>query len=111
MVLLIIVMSNSEFLEELLEGFLEIGVQGATVIGAQGMGEILGQDVPIFAGLRGLFPGGEGQHRLLISVTDPAKAEEAVEMLNEVSGSIEGVGTAVAFTLPVEKTWGLANEL
>ncbi len=111
MVLLIIIMSNSEVLEELLEGFLEIGMRGATVIGAQGMGEILGQDVPIFAGLRGLFPGAEGQHRLLISVTDPAKAEEAVEMLNRVSGSIQDGGTAVAFTLPVEKAWGLAKEL
>lgn len=111
MVLLLIILSDARCLEELLEAFLELGVQGATVIGAQGMGEILAQEVPIFAGLRGLFPGEDGQHRLVMSVTDRAKAEEAVEILDRIGGSLEDRGTAVAFSLPVEKAWGLAEEL
>lgn len=111
MVLLIIILSDAEYLEEILEAFLELDVRGATVVGAQGMGEILSQDVPIFAGLRGLFPGGEGQHRLVMSVTDEAKASEAVALLEGITGSLDEAGTAVAFTLPVSRAWGLARAL
>lgn len=111
MVLLVIILSNAEVLEEVLEGFLELGLRGATVVGAQGMGEILSQEVPIFAGLRGLFPGGEGQHRMLLSVTEREHAAQAVELLGHTAGALEKSGTAIAFTLPVEESWGLAREL
>jgi nitrogen regulatory protein P-II 1 len=111
LVLLVIVLSDTQRLEEVLEGFLELGVQGATVVAAQGMGEILSHEVPIFAGLRALFPGGEGNHRLLLSVTDRDKAEQAVALLEGCLGPLDQKGTAVAFTLPVDGTWGLAKEL
>ncbi|MCB1162732.1 MAG: hypothetical protein R3C71_12705 [Candidatus Krumholzibacteriia bacterium] len=111
MVLLVIVLSDSALLEEVLEAFLEIGVQGATVLGAQGMGEILSQEVPIFAGLRQLFPGGEGKHRLILSVTDRAKAAEAVGLLESIGGPLADKGSGIAFTLPVDSLWGLAEEL
>ncbi len=111
MVLLAIVLSDAQNLEEVLEGFLELGIQGATILSAQGMGEYLAQEVPIFAGLRGLFPGGDGRHRLLLSVTDQGKAEQAVALLQRICGPLAGRGTGIAFTLPVESLWGLAEEL
>jgi len=109
-VLLLIILSDEQNLEEILEGFLEIGIAGASVLHTRGMGEILSQEVPIFAGLRGLFPGGEGQHRLLFSVTSGDKAEEAVRLLERICGSLDEPGSGIAFTLPVEATWGLAKE-
>lgn len=110
-VLLFVILSSDEYLEEILEGFLELGITGATVLQARGMGEILAQEVPIFAGLRGLFPGGEGHHRLLFSVTNRVKAKQAISLLDEVCGSLERRGTGIAFTVPVEESCGLAEEL
>ncbi len=111
MVLLVIILSDARYVEEVLESFIEIGITGGTVLHAQGMGEFLSREVPIFAGLRTLFPGGDSQHRLLISMTSEEKAREAAQMLDEICGSLEASGTGVAFTLPIKEYWGLAKEL
>jgi hypothetical protein len=109
-VLLVIVLSDAQHLEVMLEGFLELGLEGATVVSAQGMGEFLAQEVPIFAGMRALFPGEAGRHRVLLSVTDPAKAERAVALLQRVGGPLSARGAGIAFTVPVAAHWGLAAE-
>ena len=57
MKLLILILNKVEKLEEVLEGFLEIGITGATVIESSGMGHILSEEVPIFVGLRFMFAG------------------------------------------------------
>jgi nitrogen regulatory protein P-II 1 len=111
LVLLIIILSDARYIEEVLEAFIELGITGASVLHAQGMGEILSHEVPIFAGLRTLFPGGDSQHRLLISMTSDEKAREAVDLLGKICGSLEDRGTGVALTLPIAEYWGLAKEL
>ena len=55
--LVVCILKDYRRVEEILLGFVELGVTGATVFDARGMGQILGSEVPIFAGLRGLFPG------------------------------------------------------
>ena len=49
MKLLIIVLNSNDKLEEVLEGLIEVGVTGATVVDSVGMGHII-EDVPLFAG-------------------------------------------------------------
>ncbi len=51
MKLAILVLNKEEYLEPILEGFIEIDVTGATIIDSIGMGHILSSEVPIFAGL------------------------------------------------------------
>lgn len=109
MVLLIIILSDSRHVEEVLEAFLEVGVTGGTVLHAQGMGEFLSREVPIFAGLRTLFPGGDSQHRLILSLTTEEKARETAELVGKICGSLEERGTGVALTLPVSEYWGLSK--
>jgi len=52
MKLLVFICNQPEKLEEILEGFLEVGITGATIIDSLGMGRILAAEVPIFAGLK-----------------------------------------------------------
>ena len=52
MKLAILILNREEHLEALLEGYVEIGITGSTIIDSIGMGHILSSDVPIFAGLR-----------------------------------------------------------
>ena len=52
MTLLVFILNNPEVLEEVLEGYLEVGITGATVIDSLGMGHILATEVPIFAGFQ-----------------------------------------------------------
>lgn len=51
MKLLVLFLNKVEKLEEVLEGYVEVGVSGATVVDSVGMGHILSEEVPIFAGL------------------------------------------------------------
>ena len=109
MVLLVIILSDSRHVESVLEALLEVGVTGGTVLHAQGMGEFLSTEVPIFAGLRTLFPGGDSQHRLILSLTNEDKARETAKLVGRICGSLEEPGTGIALTLPVAEYWGLAT--
>ena len=55
MELLVCVVNRDDKLEEILSGFLKLGVTGATVINSEGMGRVLSQEVPVFAGLQALM--------------------------------------------------------
>ena len=111
MVLLFIIVLDPDKLEEILEAFLEIGITGATILDARGMGQILSEEIPIFAGLRNLFPGGQSEHSLVFSVAAQSKADDLLDLIPGICGSLEGRGTGIAFTVPVSRVVGLAKEL
>lgn len=95
----------------ILEGFLELGIPGATVVETQGMAQVLAKDVPIFAGLSTLFPGGSSDSHLILSVLDTGKLEEVVSLIEDVCGSFDQPGSGILFTVPVSRVRGLGGEL
>lgn len=109
--LLVVVIHDPEKLDEILSGFLEIGITGATVLQSEGMGSVLSQDIPIFAGLQTLVSGSRPQNRLLLSVVTHEKVRPAVAILKDVAGDLDKPATGIAFTVPVDEVFGLAPEL
>ena len=109
--LLVVVVHDPEKLDEILSGFLEIGITGATVLQSEGMGSVLSQDIPIFAGLQTLVSGSTPQNRLILSVVTEDKVRPAIEILKDVSGDLEDPATGIAFSVPVDAVFGLAPEL
>ena len=109
--LLVAVVHDPERLDEILSGFIEIGITGATVLTSEGMGSVLSQDIPIFAGLQTLVSGSRPQNRLILSVIAEDQVEPAVELLQDVSGNLDEPATGIAFTLPVDAVFGLAPQL
>jgi len=109
--LLVVIIKGRAKLEELLTGFLEIGITGATVVDGQGMGQVISQDVPIFAGLKTLFPGAEGASQIVLSVVAPDKVADAFALISEVYGDLAEPGTGIAFTLPVDEVRGFKPDL
>jgi len=87
--------------ERVLEGFLELGLPGATVIDAKGMGQIVTTELPIFTGFRSLFPGGGEPSYLILSVLATEQVEEAIGLLRDVCGDFKEKGTGIVFTVPV----------
>ena len=88
-------------LELVMEGFLELGLPGATVIDAKGMGQIVSTELPIFSGFRSLFPGSGEESYLILSVLREEQVEEAIRMLRDVCGDFAEKGTGIVFTVPV----------
>jgi nitrogen regulatory protein PII len=109
--LLIAVVNDPEKIDEILSGFLEIGVTGATIINSEGMGRVLSHDIPIFAGLQTLISRSRPQNRTIFSVVEEEKIESAIALLQEVCGDLSGPATGIAFTFPLDRVVGLAPEL
>ena len=109
--LLVAVVHDPEKLDEILSGFVEIGITGATVLNSEGMGSLLSQDIPIFAGLQTLVSGSRPQNRLILSVISEDKVKPAVEVLKDVAGDLDKPATGIVFTVPVDEVFGLAPEL
>jgi nitrogen regulatory protein PII len=112
MQLLIAVINQEEKLDEILSGFLELGITGATVFRSEGMGRVLSHDLPIFAGLQTLLSRARPQNVTVFSVIrEPEKVDGALTLLQEVCGDLNDPATGIAFTLPLSRVVGLAPEL
>jgi nitrogen regulatory protein P-II 1 len=110
MKLLILFLNKVEKLEEVLEGLVEIGITGATVIDSVGMGHILSEEVPIFAGLRFMFAGAKPHNKTIFSVIKEDKEEEAIRLLQKILGDLKKPGTGIVITLALDRVEGLMPE-
>jgi nitrogen regulatory protein PII len=99
--LLIAAVKGHRRVELVMEGFLELGLPGATVVDAKGMGQIVSTELPVFSSFRALFPAGGEKSYLILSVVPEEQIEEAIRMLRDVCGDFAEKGTGVVFTLPV----------
>ncbi len=110
MELLVAICKDYRAVEDILLGFVELGITGATVLEGRGMGQIIGE-IPIFAGLRGLFPGSVTDSHVIITVTTRDRAREAMGLIERVAGPLSHPGTGIVFTVPIGALDGLKPEL
>lgn len=112
MQLLIAVINQQEKLDQILAGFIELGITGATVFRSEGMGRMLAEDVPIFAGLQSLLAQARPENQTIFSVIrEDEKVDGALALLQQICGDLNDPATGIAFTLPVNRVVGLAPQL
>lgn len=111
MKLAVLILNQEEHLEALLEGFVEIGITGATIIDSIGMGHILSSDVPIFAGLRFMFAGSRPYNKTILSVIKKEKVESLKELAAKVLGPLEQRGSGILFMVDICEVIGLKPEI
>ncbi len=112
MQLLIAVINEEEKLDAILSGMVELGITGATIINSEGMGRVLSHDVPIFAGLELLALRSRPRNQTIFTVIrEDEKVDGVMKLLREILGDLDDPGTGIAFTIPVSRVVGLANEL
>lgn len=103
MKLAIVFLHKSEYLEELLSMFLEIGVTGATILDSVGMGHIISENIPIFAGLREAFVGSSPRNKVILIVTEDALVKTIAEAVDEVCNQESSRASSFVVTLPVDE--------
>lgn len=112
MKLFVYVLNQQEKIDEVLSGFIEIGLTGATIVDSVGMGRILSKDVPIFAGFQSLLSGSRPYNKTILSVVeDDEKIERALALIEQICGSFSESGAGIAFTLPLDRVYGLKPEI
>jgi len=102
MKLLVIVLNNTELINELLSVLVEAGISAATIIDSEGMGHHLAYNIPIFAGIK-QFVGESGKHNktILALVDEDNPADEINALLKEVGIDFGEGGSGIMFTVPV----------
>ena len=111
MQLLIAVINHEEKVDDVLAGFVELGITGATIVSSEGMGRVLSHDVPIFAGLRSLVTRSRPTNQTLFSVIEDDKVDSVIALIEEVCGSLSAPGAGIVFAVPITRVVGLAPEL
>lgn len=108
MELLVCVINKPELLDDVLAGFIEVGVSGCTVIDSKGMGTIIANEVPIFSGFKNLFSGvRESSYTVFAVIQDNHTLENAIKVVKEIYDSAEDADAGILFTLPVTNASGI----
>jgi len=111
MELLVCVVNEPRKVDDILQAFLEIGVPGATVLDSYGMGTLLIEDIPIFAGFRSLLAGSSKYNKTIFSLMENRETvERAVAAIEKICGDLENPSTGIVFTVPVNFAKGLRPE-
>lgn len=109
---LFVVLNDPEYLEDVLDKFVEIGVRGATILDSQGMGSAItnsghGKD-PFFGSIRHYINNSRPFNKTIFTVIeDEETLEKAIEVTKEVLGDISKPGVGMMFTLPVGHVYGI----
>ena len=109
---LFIVLNEVDYLEDILSGFLENEVSGATILDSQGMGSAIANsnnsDIPFFSSLRMLIGDSHPYSKTIFTVLkDESMVDKAVGVVQEVMGDIEGNGLGFMFSVPIGKIYQL----
>ncbi|MCF8067623.1 MAG: hypothetical protein K9L30_03445 [Desulfobacterales bacterium] len=100
--LLTVVIDSDDFLNEILTGWLELGISGATVIETTGSLQLISDHVPIFAGFRSLTSGGKHHNKTVFAVIKDEKLlENAISFIEKTSKKTKKFQQGIYFVTPV----------
>lgn len=111
MKLLFAVINDPNQVDDILAGFIELGVRGATILKSEGMGSVLSHEIPIFAGLETLLSKSRPQNRTIVSILTDEQVEPVLQHLQKVCGDLERPGKGIATILDLDQVVGLAPPL
>ena len=79
----------------------------ATVLDSVGMGRIISQNIPIFAGLQETFAGSSPSNKTIFSIVEEHMVENIFRLLNDIEMDFEEPGAARAISLSIDGSFGL----
>lgn len=109
MEVIVVVLNETDVLNELLTKFMEKDIKGATVIDSGGMGHLIAHNYPMFAMFAELEDERENNSKTIFVVSDDTTDRDRVTAaLEEVLGDLSEPNTAIVFSLPVNYARGIS---
>jgi len=110
--LLIAVINNEELLDDLLTGWLDIGITGATIMESTDSLQLISHHIPIFAGFRALSGGGMLHNKTLFAAIEEEEIlDQAVAYLETLCRETGQPSEGVYFIAPLIRFKRLGQEL
>ncbi len=107
MYLLFAVINNEDIIDDLITGWLDMGITGATVIETTDALQLISHHVPIFAGFRILTSGGVVHNKTIFTVVQKKKnLDQAIEFLKLNCKKTDKSDIGSYFVVPI-KEFGL----
>lgn len=107
--LIVAILKEPEFVDHLLELFVEHDVRGSTILEARGMAEHLAAHMSLFAGFKSAFRA-VGHSQVVLTLVPVDRTGEVLEMIRIAVGGMETPGSGIAFALDVPRVIGLSKE-
>lgn len=103
MKLLVFILNQEELLEEVLEAYIEAGINGATIVDSEGMGHFLANEVPLFADFKDFMKGNKPRNKTILSIVKDEAAVSSLKcILDDAIGGLDTPGSGIMFTVPVD---------
>ncbi len=109
---LFIVLNETDYLDDILDAFVEIGVKGATILDSQGMGSAIsnsgrGKDL-FFGSIRNLLDNARPYNKTIFTVIEGEYLlQQAIKTVKDIIGDMSKPGIGLMFTMPVGHIYGM----
>ncbi len=111
MQLLILIIRNQAYMDEILVKMMDAGIRGGTLLDCEGVLQaVAGSDLekpPVFSSLRQYLNPDADQNKLLLAAMTSENIEKTHKIVLEVTGGLEKANTGVFLTLPLGFTDGV----
>ncbi|MGE3063260.1 MAG: hypothetical protein AB7T10_06455 [bacterium] len=111
MYLLIVILNDEKHFEDLLQAYVEVGISDATVLETQSINNMVGSQVPIFAGLKYSLGDSKPYSKMVFSiVSDKQQVEYFVKILEDIGIDVNEPGTIKIMTIKLDDVYGKSKE-
>lgn len=108
MYLLLIVLNDPRYLEDVLSALVEVGITEATLVDSTAMGKALAEHVPIFAGLRHELWDRPYTKLILARIEKEEVVDDVLETLKDVDVDFEAGEVGMLLTIPISRSVGVS---
>ncbi|RXE60763.1 hypothetical protein EFD62_02260 [Acetivibrio mesophilus] len=104
------VLNEVDYLDDILAGFVEVGVSGATILHSQGMASAIingeNNKISLFGALKSLLDNIHPYNKTIFTVLENEElVEKAVAAVQGIIGKVSSPGIGFMFTVPIGKTY------
>ncbi|MBD3268186.1 hypothetical protein GF373_16095 [bacterium] len=101
--LLVIILNQEEYLDDILSELVELEIMGASILDGVAMERVLAKDVPIFAGLLKTNRGSRAYNKNIMALVPHRKVvEQLVDILKEMDIDFSDPAVGTMFTIPLD---------
>ncbi len=107
MYLLMAIIDDPNKVPYILEGFLQMGIKGATIVDSIGMAHMMAEKVPIFSRFAALGVSERYNRTIFVLIDNEEEVDGAIEVIEHVVGVLTQPETGLVWIIPVERCVGL----
>ena len=98
MKLVVVILYLDEYLYQILEFFIQAGIDGATILESEGMGGYI-SNIPVFADFIGFLKENKNRSRTILALVPEARTAEIIDGIEEITGDLDKKEGAMIITL------------